>query len=94
MSDAACAADRACGSCGSPNLQDEVPLGKLSVNYLSGLVLKSKPIHGSVCLDCGKVELHLDYPSELKDRELVRSGSGNFLPFIIFALFILSLQLD
>jgi len=85
---------RKCSCCGSANLKENVPVNKFGINYLSGLVVKTKPFKGSVCLDCGRVDFYLEDREDLADKELVQGTSSNFLPFILFALFILSLQLD
>ncbi len=86
--------DLKCSCCGSVNLKQEVPVNKFGVNYLSGIVVKTKPFKGRVCLDCGKADWYLENPDELEGKELVRGASSNYLPFILFAIFIISLQLD
>lgn len=83
-----------CTRCGSENLKINVPVRKMGVSYLSGVVVKNKPLQSKLCLDCGAVEFSVEDAAELADKELVHGPSANFLPFIIFALFILSLQLD
>lgn len=82
-----------CSRCGSDKLKN-VPLAKFGLNYLSGIIVKTKPVYGTVCLVCGKVELQVQKPEEIIDKQLVQGNSANFLPFVLFALFILSLQLD
>ncbi|HWJ02592.1 MAG TPA: hypothetical protein VNU93_02860 [Verrucomicrobiae bacterium] len=83
-----------CSRCGANEVREGVQLNKYGINYLSGLIVKTKPIKGNVCLVCGKVDMFLEDPQELTDKELVAGTSSNYLPFIMFALFVLSLQLD
>jgi len=83
-----------CSACESNNLKENVPMNIPSIHFLSGILAKSKPIRATVCLDCGKVDCYVENSQELIDKELVRNTKSNFLPFVLFALFVLSLQLD
>lgn len=85
---------RKCSACNSTNLKSNVPVNRPGLHYMSGVIVKTEPLKSSVCLDCGKVDWYVENPADIRDKELVRDTSSNFLPFVLFALFILSLQLD
>ncbi len=85
---------RECINCGSVELREDLPLNRLGISYLSGIVVKTKPLSADICLQCGHVDLHLAEPHVIKGKEVVQRPTTNFLPFVLFALFILSLQLD
>jgi hypothetical protein len=86
--------NKVCTNCGCSNLREQVPINRMGISYLSGIIVKTKPLTADLCMECGHINLHIEDPAILEDKEVVQNPTKNFLPIVLFALFILSLQLD